>query len=78
MENKLTISLSGFEQLSEAIGQSLVGGFSVSFSLSDAQSSSLTANNCRGGNCAVLCGSNVGCNAVAGCSPSIPPQPNNL
>lgn len=71
MKNKTTFSLSAFEQISEASGQSLAGGFSKSFSLADAESNSLTANNCKGGNCAILCGSNVACNAVPGCASTV-------
>ncbi|MEE4000518.1 hypothetical protein V1T75_09210 [Tenacibaculum sp. FZY0031] len=69
---KLTFDISNFEPISENSENKLIGGFSISvtskesFKETDPNSG---CNNCHGGNCASGCGtgSNVGCNAVAGC-----------
>jgi hypothetical protein len=71
MKTKATFSFNAFEKISEAAGKSLAGGFSRSFSLADVESDISGANNCKGGNCAILCGSNIACNAIAGCAPTL-------
>jgi len=67
MKQKMTLAFDDFEGISESQGNQLVGGFSKSFSVQEIVLNEAASNNCKGGNCAVLCGSNVGCNAVAGC-----------
>jgi hypothetical protein len=64
-------NFSGFEPVSVAGEEKLIGGFSTAFSLSVSnQTSGGESNNCLGGNCAYVCGSsqNIKCNTAAGCS----------
>jgi hypothetical protein len=67
MIQTITLTLADFEGISESQGNRLVGGFSKTFSVQEIAANELASNNCKGGNCAILCGSNVGCNAVEGC-----------
>jgi len=72
---KVTITLENFEGISESQGNQLVGGFSVSFSASKGSEFDMAvANNCNGGNCVTGCGGNSGCNTVANCKCTPPPQ----
>ncbi len=49
----------------------LLGGFSMSFNGDDTDDSDTdVSNNCKGGNCAYMCGDfqNIKCNSAVGCS----------
>ncbi len=67
MKNKITLIFENFEKISESQENSLVGGFSKSFSNQNEISFDQETNNCDGGNCVAGCGGNVKCNTVAGC-----------
>ncbi len=71
MKRKIDLTLTAFEKISESKGQTLIGGFSQSFTIDRGSLDLAAANNCKGGNCAVLCGSNVGCNAKEGCGATL-------
>ena len=70
MKNKFVLTLENFEEILETHEESLVGGFSKSFTFQVRETSvGGPTDNCHGGNCAYGCGpgANVGCNTVAGC-----------
>lgn len=68
--DKLRITLSSFETLTENNANELVGGFSKSFSDQSSVLANTLANNCYGGNCTQGCGSGQNtqlCNTYFGC-----------
>ena len=73
MKQKVTLTLENFEGISESQGNRLVGGFSQIFSGQESpfSASEGTTNNCASGNCVAGCGTNSGCNVVAGCGKSV-------
>ena len=70
MKNKHLLILNSLDKITENHEESLVGGFSKSFSFQVRETSvGGPTDNCFGGNCTSGCGTNgnKGCNSVAGC-----------